>query len=60
MIADGLLSPLDDEPLMSSPIQLVKKGDDWRLTIDYKDTVNKATVNDNYPIPIIMDSLVTP
>jgi hypothetical protein len=45
---------------MSLPIQLVHKGDNWHLTIDYKDTVNAATVNDPYPIPIIMDSLQQP
>jgi hypothetical protein len=57
MISEGLLSIHSSEPSMSSPIQLVRKGDDWRLTIDYKDTVNAAMVNDPYPIPIIMDSL---
>ena len=42
---------------MSSPIQLVKKGDDWRFTVDFKNTVNKATRNDDHALPITMHTL---
>jgi hypothetical protein len=41
-----------------SPVHLVKKGDSYRLTMDYAVSgVNRAIENDPYPLPRIFESL---
>jgi len=41
----------------SSPTIIVKKKDDsWMMSIDYRE-LNKVTVPDKYPIPVVEDLL---
>lgn len=43
----------------SSPIVLIKKKtNDFRLCVDYR-TLNKLTLSDNFPIPLIEDQMRT-
>ena len=47
----GLVQPSNNP--YSSPIVLVKKKDgSWRMCINYRE-LNKSTIKDKYPIPII-------
>lgn len=59
VILDDLLEQKVIRPSQSqycSPIVLVKKKDGIRMCVDYR-TLNKHTVRDNYPLPVIEDQM---
>ena len=56
LINDGIIRPSRSE--YSSPIGLVrKKNNEYRLCVDFR-ALNKITVRENFPLPIIDDLLV--
>lgn len=53
MIEEGIISP-SDSPYASAIVLVKKKDGSTRMCVDYR-ALNKLTVRDNYPLPLIDD-----
>lgn len=53
MIQEGIITP-SDSPYASAIVLVKKKGGSTRMCVDYR-ALNKLTVRDNYPLPLIDD-----
>lgn len=55
LIEDGIIRPSNSE--YAAPIVLVKKkSGEVRMCVDYR-SINKVTLKDNYPLPLISDCI---
>ena len=53
LLQAGAIRP-SKSPWCSQNVMIPKKGGEWRMCTDYRD-VNKVTVKDSFPLPLIQD-----
>ena len=52
MLDVGFIYPISDSRWVSSLVIVPKKGQKWRICVDYRE-LNKATTKDHFPLPFI-------
>ena len=57
LLADGVITE-SNSPYASRIVLVKKKDNSWRMCVDYRE-LNKMTVKDRYPLPLIEDHLDT-